>query len=221
MAKNLKAAFTLSNGVEHPEIYVVCKASYQDGDIYGVWIDTTQPMPDILKQIALMQYEGEHGDDEMLSKGYCPDPDTYFIHAHIGFYDVDIYGNAKIEDIRAYGLFIAQYGELGARLIAYYEGTLDAAKEVIEQRYQGAYESELEYATQIFNKICLGTIPLELQNWIDYETFKTTIFKQHFFSIDVEAKTHVFFEWSGEPEFKECLEGFLMPFVNTGLRPID
>ena len=59
-----------------PEIYVVCKASYQGGDIYGVWIDTTQPMQDILKQIALMQYEGEHGDDEMLSKGYCPDPNT-------------------------------------------------------------------------------------------------------------------------------------------------
>ncbi len=200
MAQDLNNMPLLSDNTEYPEIYVVCKASYQDGDIYGVWIDTTQPMQDILKQIALMQYEGYHGDDEMLSKGYCPDPDTYFIHAHIGFYDVDIYGNAKIEDIRAYGLFIAQYGELGAELISINNGNLEKAKRFMDECYLGEYESRAAYATKLFNQHYLPRIPKDLQFCINCNCVKEAVFIRQGFSVEVGGKTHVFRHLK-KPEF--------------------
>jgi hypothetical protein len=72
--KNYVNEFTLlSDSKEHPEIYVACLDSYNEGNIHGAWINATKPVKDILREIAMMQYEGYHGTDEMSAKGYCPD----------------------------------------------------------------------------------------------------------------------------------------------------
>ena len=79
-----------------PEIYLICKATYQKGNIHGIWIDARQSMPDILKRIAIMLHESCKGGAEMLSEGYYPDPNTYAIHCYLGFYNLEIEGNARL-----------------------------------------------------------------------------------------------------------------------------
>jgi hypothetical protein len=118
-----------------PEIYLICKATYQKGNIHGIWIDARQSMPDILKRIAIMLHESCKGGAEMLSEGYYPDPNTYTIHCYLGFYNLEIEGNAKIEDVRSNALFIAECGELGAELISLQAGDLEKAKKLLNECY--------------------------------------------------------------------------------------
>lgn len=192
MANHLNDNAVLFVNLKHPEIYVVCKATYQTGNIHGIWIDVTQPMQDILKRIALMKHESCNGGAEMLSEGYCPDPSTYFIHCHMGFYNVEIQGNAKIEDVRSYALFIAQYGELGAELISLQNGNLEKAKQFMDECYLGAYESQAAYAEELFNQHYLPRILADLQFCINYKHVKEAIFMRQGFSIEVSGRAHVF-----------------------------
>lgn len=188
MTKNLKATFTLPQGAKHPEIYVVCKPTYQSGNIHGVWVDTTKPMQDILKRIALMKHESGHLGSEMLSEGYCPDPGTYLIHCHLGFYNLKIDDNVSIEDVRAYGLFIAQYGELGARLIAINNGDLEKAKRFMDEYYRGEYESRTAYAKAFFKQRYLT--PKFLPYHLHCDCVEEAILYSFF--VKVGDKVHVF-----------------------------
>lgn len=195
---------------EQPKIFVACLDSYHNRKVYGVWINATQEVEEIKRQISIM-LSGSH----YLEPDAYPAPRMYAIHAQEGFYNLHLDVHANIEDIRAQALFIAKHGELGAKLIAHYEGTLEAAEEVINHRYQGEYKSQLEYATQLFDKLYLSTIPEHIQFCIDYEAFKTTIFHHYFFSIELAGKTHVFFEYLGDWDFRHSLDDFLKPYRCT------
>ena len=192
MTKNLNNTSFFPGSAERPEIYVVCLDSYNDGNIHGVWIDAMRPVEDILKQIAVMQLEGYHGTTEMSSEGYCPDSDSYAIHCHKGFYNVKIYVNDDLENVRAYALFIAQYGELGAELISNNNGNLEKAKRFMDECYRGAYESRAAYATELFNQHYLPRIPEDLQFCINCNCVKEAVFIRQGFSVEAGGKTHVF-----------------------------
>jgi antirestriction protein len=178
MEQHLNNTPFLSRNAENSEIYVVCLDSYHNGNVYGVWIDATKPVEGILKQIAIMQLEGYHGIAEMLSEGYYPDRDTYAIHCRKGFYNLKIYVNTDIEDIQAYALFIAKYGELGAKLITHFGENLGKAKKLINDRYLGDYKSQADYAVQFFNKHYLDAIPKDIRFCIDYDCLRNNIFTQ-------------------------------------------
>ncbi|HEV2523569.1 MAG TPA: antirestriction protein ArdA [Gammaproteobacteria bacterium] len=200
MTKDLNNTSFLSGSAEHPEIYVVCLDSYNDGNVYGIWIDATQSVENILKRISTMQYEGYYPEPEMLSDGYCPDPETYGIHCHKGFYDIKIYVNDDLENVRAYALFIAQYGELGAELISNNNGNLEKAKRFMDECYLGAYESRAAYATELFNQYYLPRIPEDLQFCINCDCVKEAVFIRQGFSVEAGGKTHVF-AYLKKPEF--------------------
>ena len=195
---------------EQPRIFVACVDSYHNRKVYGVWLNAMQEIEAIKQQISIM-LSGSH----YLEPDVYRAPRMYAIHAQEGFYDLQLNVHADIEYIRAQALFIAKHGELGAKLINHYEGTLEAAEEVINQRYQGEYKSQLEYATQLFDKLYLNTIPEHIQFCINYESFKKTIFNHYFFSIGLEGKTHVFFEYLGDWDCRQGLDDFLKPYRCT------
>jgi len=197
--------FITSN--EKPKIYAACLSAYKKNKVHGVWVDATQSVKEIELQVSKM----------VCWSPYLTMHNTtfYAIHCHEGFYNLKLDINADIEYIRAQALFIAKHGELGAKLIAHYEGTVEAAEEVINQRYQGEYNSQLEYATQLFDKLYLNTIPEHIQFCVDYEAFKTAIFEHYFFSIELKGMTHVFFEYLGDWDFRQCLDDFLKPYKCT------
>jgi len=200
MKQHLDNTPFLSSHAEHPEIYIVCLASYHDGNIHGAWINAMQPVEDILKQIAIMQDEGYYPNPDILSEGYSPDPDTYEIHCHKGFYNVKIYVNDDLENVRAYALFIAQYGELGAELISNNNGNLEKAKRFMNECYLGEYENPETFAEEFFNQHYLPRIPEDLQFYINCACVKEAIFIRQGFSIEVGGKTHVF-RYLKKPEF--------------------
>ncbi len=185
---NSLPAFCNSDNTNHtnsfgdqPRIYVACLASYNAGRSHGVWIDATEEVEEILEQIATM-----------LSKSPERGAEEYAIHAQEGFYGLKIEAHANIEDIHGQALFISEHRELGAKLLTYYYGDLEYAKETLEDYYHGEYESELDYATAFFDECYLDAVPETIRYYIDYDSFKTDIFIDDCFSIEVAGKSHIF-----------------------------
>jgi antirestriction protein len=196
---------------ERPKIFAACLSAYNNNKVHGLWVDATQPVAEIKQQISNMLCWSPY-----LNLGATT---FYAIHCQEGFYNLKLDVNAPIEDIQPQALFIAKHGELGAKLIAHYKGKLENAEDVINQRYQGEYNSQLDYATQLFNMLYLPTLPEHTRFCINYKAFKSAIFLHYFFSIAVNGKVHVFFDNLGDPNFKECLEYFLKPIVNSPPSP--
>ncbi|HQW58144.1 MAG TPA: antirestriction protein ArdA [Gammaproteobacteria bacterium] len=168
---------------DQPQIYVACLASYNNGELHGQWIDATQEVEEIKKQIAMM-----------LSDSPEPGAEEYVIHDDMGFYDLEIEEYDSIEDVQEKAMFILEHGELGAKVAAYYGGDLEDAQKSMNENYQDAYKSELDYAIAFFDECYLDTVPESVRFYIDYESFKTDIFIDTCFSIELGGKSHIFFQ---------------------------
>ena len=59
-------------------------------------------------------------------------------------------------------------------------------------KYHGEHENELEFAIQLFDDCFMDSIPVPVQGYIDYASYKRDLFMSDFFSIEVGGKTHVF-----------------------------
>lgn len=136
-------------------IYVACLAAYNNGILHGRWIDATQEPDDIRAEISAM-----------LRASPVPGAEEYAIHDHEGFEGIDIAECQSIESVAAIASFIAEHGELGGKLAAYY-GNIDEAREAIEDHYAGEYSSLANFAQELTEQTT--DIPASLQYYIDWE----------------------------------------------------
>lgn len=165
---------------DKPQIYVTCLASYNNGTSFGAWIDATSDVEDIQAQIK-----------QLLAKSSMPNAEEFAIHSHSGFGSIGVGEYESIEEIHEKALFILEHGMLGAELMAY-GGSLEYAKEALEEYYMGEYESELDYASDLFDELYLHNLPKHVHFYIDYELFQRDIFINDYFSLDVNGSCHVF-----------------------------
>ena len=172
---------SLSNDEEHPEIYVACLSSYNNGILYGAWVQADQPIKVIWEEI-----------NQMLAKSSMEGAEEFALHDYQGFYSLRIGEYESIAEVHEKALFVAQYGELGAELVAYYGGNLEEAKEALEEYYQGEYQNRLDYVAYLFDEFYLKEIPENLRAYIDYQGFKRDIFFDDYFALEVKGSCHVF-----------------------------
>lgn len=163
-----------------PKIYVACLESYNNGIWHGVWIDATQEVELIYKKIF-----------EMLDDGPFPEIQEWEIH------DSEYMGNAlpqyaSVEDAHELALFMVAHREDEALCEAVLEYACDLAqaKYLIEECYQGEYDSEEDFARQFFQD-CYD-IPDYLTFYIDYEAIARDLFVCDYISFRVNCMTHVF-----------------------------
>jgi antirestriction protein len=122
-----------------------------------------------------------------------PGAEEYGIHDAEDFGYLGIGEYESIESIHQKACFIVEYGELGAKLLAYYcSADIEVAKEALKNYYMGEYGSELEYAIHLFDECYLDTLPDSVQVYIDYEKFQRDIFRGDYFSLNVNGACHVF-----------------------------
>ena len=158
-------------------IYVACLAAYNAGYLHGRWIDVAQGIEHIWSEIR-----------QMLAESPVPGAEEHEIH------DLDGFGGLNIGDIETVcemAELIEEHGEeLVVGLYNYY-GSLEDAKEAIEDRYRGEYDSEVEYATELFDECYAHDIPENLRFYIDYEKFARDLFINDYVSIDSRSGVHV------------------------------
>lgn len=122
----------LAANSEDVAIYVACLASYNAGELHGLWIDATQELDDIQADIATMLE-------------YSPsfDAEEYAIHDYQGFGDIRIGEHESLEKVRDLAIAISEHEEAFSiwwNLFGQYDETAN-----FEDEYLGKYDSKSDY----------------------------------------------------------------------------
>jgi antirestriction protein len=146
----------MTNQESEIRIYVACLAAYNNGILHGRWIDAHQDTDDIYAAIR-----------EMLKASPIAGAEEWAIHDYEGFEGLYIAEYQGIEQVADFAAFIAEHGELGAKLVNHY-GSLEAARETLEDYYAGEYSSLADFAQEMTESST--TIPDSLRYYIDWES---------------------------------------------------
>lgn len=136
-------------------IYVACLAAYNNGILYGAWIDAQQSVEAIKAYIR-----------KMLKASPIEGAEEYAVHDYEDFEGLSLSEYEGIQQIVEKAEFIAEHGRLGAELTNYY-GDLGSARTALEDHYAGEFRSVAEFAEQITEETT--GIPESLRFYIDYE----------------------------------------------------
>jgi antirestriction protein len=160
-------------------IYAACLASYNNGVLYGRWIDACQDEDAIRDEI-----------NAMLKASPAPGAEEYAIHDVEGFEGIDIAESQGIKIVSEIAAFITEHGVLGGKLIEYY-GDLSAAEETMNDHYAGVHSSLAEFAQEITEQCT--EIPETLAFYIDYERMARDIEINDVLTIEIGfEEIHVF-----------------------------
>lgn len=138
------------------QIYIADLAAYNNGKLYGKWIDATQDVTDIQDEI-----------NQLLKSSPQPDAEEYAIHDYEGFEGMSLHEYEGIQSAHDKAQFIEKHGKLGAAIVSYFGGDLEDAKRALEDCYIGEYESAADYAQEITEECT--EIPEHLQYYIAYD----------------------------------------------------
>lgn len=140
----------------HPRIYVACLAAYHSGYLHGAWIEAAQEPWTIWDAVQ-----------DMLRASPLAEAEEWAIHDREGFRGVQIAEGASLERVSELALFVAEHGEVGAALLAYYGGDVAEAREAIAARYKGQHVSLAEYVQGMTEEAT--AIPNTLRHYVDYQ----------------------------------------------------
>lgn len=162
-----------------PKIYVACLAAYNNGILFGDWIDANQDADQINESIQAM-----------LKKSPITNAEEWAIHDFEDFGGIKLNESEDIENVAAIAAFLVEHGELGAEVLNYSGNDIEDAEKLIEEGYQGHFDSEEEFATQLYQE-CYE-IPPHLEFYIDYKAVARDLFINDYFSLDGKSGVHVF-----------------------------
>ncbi|AWN73390.1 antirestriction protein ArdA [Legionella anisa] len=165
--------------MDTPSIYVACLASYNNAILHGVWIDATQSEDDIMKEIW-----------EMLDNSTEPNAEEYAIHDYEGFGSIKIHEYEGIHNIVEYASFIQEHAELGLALLRDY--SIDDAQTMLKDHYQGCYDSEVDFARQLFDDCYAHQMPDSLICYFDFDAFARDLFMSDYYSVETNGQTNIF-----------------------------
>lgn len=141
-----------------PRVYVACLASYNAGRLHGAWMDVSDPD-------TMMD-----GIQAMLSQSAVYPAEEWAIHDVEGFGSIPIREYESLERLAEMVELIQEHGELAAQVIEHHCGDIDAARQSLEEDYQGCFESLADYAEQFMaDTEELKTIPHHVVAYIDFE----------------------------------------------------
>jgi antirestriction protein len=126
----------IDNSVEgSPRIYVVCLSAYNNGSLYGRWIDADQTPEGILDEIQ-----------GMLASSPEPGAEEWSIHDYDGFGSLQLGEAEPLTHISAIASGITQHGAAFSAWLAY-DSSRDAAEpKAFTDAYRGEWKSLSAYA---------------------------------------------------------------------------
>ena len=165
--------------MDTPSIYVACLAAYNNGILHGKWISVDQSENGIYDEIH-----------DMLEESPIEGAEEFALHDYEGFGDIKLSEYEDLKTIVKYAEFISEHGELGQALIADYG--VDEANRMMEDGYQGSYDSEVDFAEHIIEECYSNAIPNSLICYFDFRAFARDLFIGEFCSVSAEGNIHVF-----------------------------
>jgi len=140
---------------EENRIYVADLAAYNNGKLYGVWIDAAGDLDDIWEQVKVM-----------LAGSPEPDAEEYAIHDYEGFGGYSVSEYEGLESVHNVAVFIEEHGSIAGELLSHFGDNIEDATKAIEENYAGVYKSLADYAEELTEQT--SDIPEHLAFYIDY-----------------------------------------------------
>lgn len=136
-----------------PRIYVACLAGYNNGIMHGKWIDANQEASDLENEIS-----------EIMANSPIDNAEEWAIHDYECFGGIQISEWETMETISKLASEIEEHGELFAQVYDYTNNIQDA-KEMIQDRLIGLYDSMMDYAEETTD---LSEVPEYLHWYINF-----------------------------------------------------
>ena len=140
-----------------PRIYVACLASYNNGCLFGRWIEVGEDEAALRSEVAAM-----------LRASPEPAAEEWAIHDFENFEGCEVREYESFSHVVALAEFVAEHGALGGEVLSNYGGDLDDARSALEDRYAGAYASLEDFAEEICSEQFVS-VPEQMRGYIDYE----------------------------------------------------
>lgn len=142
------------------KIYVGTYAKYNDGNLFGKWLDLSDFSAKDEFIEACLELHKDEDDPELMFHDWENIPDCYVSESWI---DEDFWGllNSDV-DFDAFTAFVEIRGS----------GSVSD----FEDAFMGEYDSEKDFAEQMFDELYLHEVPDFLRYYIDYESFARDIF---------------------------------------------
>ena len=150
----------------HPRVYVASLADYNDGRLYGAWIDADQDEDELERAIK-----------EMLARSPNPGAEEWAIHDYEGFGPLQL---DEFESLAAVARVAKGIGEHGPAFAAWaaHVGTDSEALDEFEDAYMGEWESAVAFAEEMLDDMghideIMRNVPEHLAPYvqIDYRGF--------------------------------------------------
>jgi antirestriction protein len=158
------------------KIYVACLASYNNGDLHGVWVDAAQDADMLQEEI-----------DEMLRDSPTADAEEWRIDDYEGFGQIRLNEYESLDVISSLACGIEEHGEPFA---AYADYMGDAMMDEFEDKFQGVWSTEIDFAQEIADETL--NIPANIAPYFDYEAFARDLFINDYLALDVKGGIAVF-----------------------------
>lgn len=121
-----------------PRIYCACLSAYNNGKLYGRWIDCDQDADDIWIEI-----------NEMLAASPEPDAEEWAVHDFEGWHGLTISEYPDVEEICTWAELIVEHGAAIAKFIGWAKDVgITADADEFQARYCGHWESSQKFALE-------------------------------------------------------------------------
>lgn len=141
-----------------PRIYVASLAAYNSGYLHGEWIDATQDVKLIEKEIQEILDSSPVWGEEWAIHDY---DEFGYAGNFLGEYP-------QLEDVVKVAKFIGEAGvDIASKLINYY-GDIDTTIRIFEENYTGCYKSLRDFAQEV-SLDSSKEIPKWLEDYINWE----------------------------------------------------
>lgn len=171
------------------KIYAACLSSYNNGILYGKWIDVAGAMVDEIRDSI----------KEMLEKSPMADADEYAIHDYDDMPNLGEYPG--LEYISIYSQLVERAGQDGYKpeevraVVDHFCGSVDDAEAALENAY-GVWDRFQDYANDRASEI----LSCESQDsfaahYFDYEAYARDLLANEFMTIDVPRGVLVIANW--------------------------
>jgi antirestriction protein len=155
------------------QIYVACLSAYNNGHLWGEWIDVDRAIDEIMRDIKAMLSRSPMAQVEA-----CED---WAIHSYEGFKGITIGEYESIDRVVELVQKLKEYGEAFAAYLAHYN-VEDIDR--FEDRYHGNYENEQAFTEEHYSELIDTVEKGGLDRmYIDFQTLARDLFTSDFTGI--------------------------------------
>ena len=160
---------------EHPAVYIGTYRKYNEGSLFGVWLDITK-FEDYDEFISVCKFiHRDETDPELMAQDFECFPESLYYESIMGedtFNKIKEYGELDDDKKEAYMIYLD--GGLGKEDI-----------ESFEDAYMGKYDSEEDYAYQLINE-CYDIEKMmgNLSSYMDYAAVARDLFISDYYYED-------------------------------------